>query len=191
MVDPTTTDGERSTEAAIDSTAHTAPTTRAVRWGAYLLALSGLGFVANGLAMLYRVLFAPGFEAGVETLDGATRGELAATHHEVVHYIDHLHVNVAGLMVAVGIAVIALAWFGVRRGQRWAWATTIALPVVFLAHSLPVHQTAGFTFDELTHLGPGLLWLPALIVGAVLAGHGLRSVDRSPERGDRTRTRTD
>lgn len=106
--------------------------------------------------------------------------ELAANNHEVAHYIIHLHVNVAGVMVALGIGMIALAWYGIRRDQRWGWATAIALPVVFLALSLPIHQTAEFSF-ALLHLGPGIIWLPALIIGAVLAYRGLQAVDRSSE----------
>lgn len=176
MSEAMTADGERSNEGAINSAHLPADSNRTLRWGAYLIGLSGVGFVANGIAMLYRVFYSAGFEAGVDTLGGVTRAELATTNHEMLHYIDHLHVNVAGLMVAAGIAVIALAWYGIRRGQRWAWATAVTLPVVFLVHSLPIHQTAGFSFDALLHLGPGAVWLPALIVGAVLAHRGLQSV---------------
>lgn len=157
------------------SAEHETSLSRNVRWGAYLIALSGIGFVANGVAMLYRVFFSAGFEAGVHALGGVTKAELASTNPELLHYVDHLHVNVAGLMVAAGVGVIALAWFGIRRGRRWALATSIAVPVVFLAHSLPIHQTAHFSFDALVHLGPGLLWLPALIVGAILSFVGLRT----------------
>lgn len=177
MSEPTTVDGEQTNDATIDSTQLPADAGRSLRWGTYLIGFSGIGFIVNGLAMLYRVFFTTGFEAGVETLGGVTRPELASTNHEVLHYINHLHVNVAGLMVAAGIAMIALAWYGIRRGQRWAWATAIALPTVFLAHSLPIHQTAGFSFDAVLHLGPGVVWLPTLIVGAVLAYQGLHSLD--------------
>lgn len=178
MSDHTTID--RSTDVRIESSLP-ADASRSLRWGSYLLALSGIGFVANGIAMLYRVFFTVGFEAGVETLGGITRAELATTNHELLHYVNHLHVNVAGLLIAAGIAVIALAWYGVRRGERWALATTIAIPVVFLVHSLPVHQTAAFSFDAVQHLGPGLVWLPALILGGGLAYRGLRSMDRSAD----------
>lgn len=177
MPEATTTKDESRSETLTDSTHLPADTNRRLRWGAYLIALSGIGFIVNALAMLYRVFFDPGFEAGVDALGGVTRAELAATNPEVVHYIDHLHVNVAGLMAAAGVAMIALAWYGIRRGQRWTWAAAITIPLVFLVHSLPVHQTAGFSFDALAHLGPGLVWLPALLLGAVLAYHGLRSTD--------------
>lgn len=169
---------ERTTDGTIESPIP-AGENRSLRWGSYLLGLSGIGFIINGIAMLYRVFFTPGFESGVETLGGVTRVELAATNHELVHYVDHLQVNIAGLMVAAGIAVIALSWFGVRRGERWALFTAISIPVIFLAHSLPIHQTAAFSFDAIQHLGPGVVWLPALVSGAGLAYLGLRSANRS------------
>ena len=178
MSEPTTRDGESNAEAIVESVGRPAATSRKLRWGAYLLGLSGSGLVANGLAMLYRALYGAGFEAGVAALGGVTRAELASANPELAHYVDHLHVNVAGLMVAVGLAVAALAWYGVRRGQRWAWATAVAAPAVFLAHSIPVHGTAGFAYDALSHLGPGAVWVPALLVGAVLSHLGLRSVER-------------
>lgn len=177
MAQVTDADGESSDEALPDRARLPADDNRDLRWGSYLLALSGLGLVANALAMLYRALFDPDFEAGVHALGGATRADLLETNPAVVHYIDHLHVNVAGLMAAAGLAMVALAWFGVRRGQRWALGTAVAIPVVFLAHSVPEHQTAGFAFDALAHLGPGLVWLPALLAGTVLAYRGLRAVD--------------
>lgn len=185
MSHPSKTEPEPSTEPVSDSTHYPADTNRSLRWGAYLIAVSGIGLIVNGVAMLYRVFYSAGFEAGVDTLGGVTKAELAATNYELLHYINHLHVNVAGLMMAVGIGVVALAWYGVRRGQKWAWATAIALPVVFLAHSLPVHQTAGFSFDAVLHLGPGAVWLPALIAGAVVAYRGLHAVDRSPGEGEK------
>lgn len=180
MSGQTTADVDPSTDAVTRAAEPQSSADGTLRWGAYLIAISGIGFVANGVAMLYRVFYSTGFEAGVDALGGVTRAELASTNPELLHYVDHLHVNVAGLMVAAGLGVIALAWFGVRRGRRWALATSIAVPLVFLAHSLPIHRTAHFSFDALVHLGPGALWLPALVAGAILSYHGLRSVDSGP-----------
>ncbi len=186
MSDTTTADIEASTEASNDSARHQASAEPGLSWGVYLIILSGVGVVGNGLAMLYRVFFSSGFEAGVETLGGVTKAELAATNHELFHYVNHLHVNVAGLMVAAGVAIVALAWYGIRRGHRWALGTTVVIPVVFLAHSLQIHQTAQFSFDALVHLGPGLIWLPALIGGSVLSYRALESqnAESIPEEGD-------
>jgi hypothetical protein len=116
----TTEAGEQSRETTHDSGRSPAASIRTLRWGANLIAVAGLMFVANGLAMLYRAFFSSGFELGVHALGGVTRAELAGTNHELFHYVNHLHVNVAGLMVAAGIAMIALARYGIGRGHRWA-----------------------------------------------------------------------
>lgn len=146
---------------------------RALRWGSYLIAAAGALVGLNGVAMVYRALFGSGFESGVHGLGGVTRAELAATNPAMMDYITHLHLNVAGLLLALGVALVVLAWFGVRRGRRWALASSIVLPAVFLAHSIPVHHGAVFSYDALQHLGPGALWIPLLVVGAVVAARGL------------------
>lgn len=54
--------------------------------------------------------------------------------------------------MAAGIAVAALSWYDVRRGQLWAWATAVAAPVIALGMALPAHYPNHF--DTLSHLGP-------------------------------------
>lgn len=144
-----------------------------LRWGSYLMTFAGLFTIAYGLLFLYRTYFTQGFEAGVDTLGGVTRAELAANNPEVLSYLLHLHVNVAGAIMALGAGIAILSWYGVRRGQRWAWATAILLPVIFLVLSLPVHQTVDFHFHSLIHLGPTAIGVPILIAGAVLSYNGL------------------
>ncbi len=172
MSEQTITDGERHRTQELDGGYGT--TNRSLRWGAGLIVIAGIGFLTNGFAMLYRAFVSGGFEPGVGPLGGVTGAELAATNHELYHYVQHLHVNVAALLVAVGIGVIVLAWFGIRRGRRWALGTTVAMTGVFVALSMGVHGSVPFSFDTLVHLGPGLVWLPALVVGVVLSSLGLR-----------------
>ncbi len=180
MAERTTTTRERSKRTETESQNIPANSNRLLRWGAYLIAVAGAMFVVHGVGFVYRTYYSSGFELGVETLGGVTRAELAASSPAVLSYIDHLHVSMAGLMVAVGIGMISLAWFGVRRGQWWAWATAIVVPVVFMAHSLPVHQTVHFEFDALLHLGPAALGAPILIAGAVSSYFGLKAVNERP-----------
>src|SRR6266542_3113868 len=80
--------------------------------------------------------------------------------------------RVGAAIMAVGVAVIGLAWFGVRRGQMWAWVTAVAAPVLALAVALPAHYPNHF--DTLGHLG--LIYADTLlfVVGAVVAFLGLR-----------------
>jgi hypothetical protein len=101
--------------------------------------------------------------------------ELAATHPEVAYYITHAHVALAGFIIATGIAVTALAWYGVRTGQVWAWVAAVITPVVALAIALPMHYTGGFAHNWVTHLGPIYLATLVFVVGAVLALLSLRA----------------
>lgn len=146
-----------------------------LRIGSLLMALSGIAFVGYGVVFLARTFFGSGFELGVATLNGVTRADLAAVDPAVVHYIDHLHVATAGFIIATGIAVTALSWYGVRSGQLWAWATAIAAAVVGLAIALPMHYANLFTHDWVTHLGPIYLATIVFVVGAGLAYRGVRS----------------
>jgi hypothetical protein len=148
---------------------------RRLRTGAVLMALAGVAFVGYGVVFLARTFFGSGFELGVATLGGVSKAELAATNPAMASYIDHLHVAISGLLIAVGIGVIALAWYGIKRGHVWAWTTAVALPVVSLAFALPMHYFELFAHDWVTHLGPIYLATIVFVVGAVLSGRALRT----------------
>lgn len=153
-----------------------------LRWGARLIALAGLLFVVHGIGFLYRTYYTSGFEMGVNELDGMTASELAATYPDVASYITHVHVSFAGLMIAAGIGIAALAWFGIRAGKRWALSTAFTIPLIFAAFTLPVHQTVHFHFHTLIHLGPAAIGFPLFVGGGILAALGIRSID-SPTGG--------
>jgi hypothetical protein len=68
--------------------------------------------------------------------------------------------------------VAALAWFGVRRGELWAWVTAVVVPVFALAVALPAHYP--YNLDTAGHLG--LIYADTMVftVGAALALAGMR-----------------
>lgn len=168
-----------------------------LRNGSLLMAIAGVAFVGYGVVFLIWDLAGAGFELGVETVGGFTRAELSASHPEILHYISHLHIATAAFIIATGVAVAGLAWFGVRQGHLWAWTTAVIPPVVGLALALPMHWIDRFGHDWLTHLGPIYIATIVFVVGALLAAQGLRtSRDRSAgnarvgpaARGDRSQT---
>lgn len=59
MSEHTTIEAERSNETVIESNALPTDESRSLRWGSYLLVLSGIGFVFDGVVMLYRVASRP------------------------------------------------------------------------------------------------------------------------------------
>ena len=152
-----------------------------VRRGALLMALAGVAFIGYGVVFLARTFFGSGFELGVTTLNGVTRADLNAIDPAVVHYINHLHVATAAFIIATGIAIAALASYGVRSGLLWAWATAVVAAVVGLGLALPMHYADLFTHNWLTHLGPIYLATIVFVVGAGLAYRGVRSKPQSAE----------
>jgi uncharacterized protein YacL len=157
---------------------------RGTRIGSLLMAFAGVAFVGYGVVFLARTFFGTGFELGVETLNGVTPADLDAIDPAIMHYINHLHVATAAFIIATGIAITALAWYGVRSGQLWAWATAIVAAVIGLAIALPMHYADLFAHDWVTHLGPIYLATIAFVVGAVLAYRGIQSGPRTAEAGE-------
>jgi hypothetical protein len=143
-----------------------------LRVGSLIMAIGGLGFI--GYAVIF---FVNNFTGFLEV--GIGRGEVSVSKTQIKHfspslydYISHLHIALSGFIAASGLAVIALAWFGVRRGQLWAWVTAVAVPVLALAVALPAHYPNHL--DTLGHLG--LIYADTLlfVVGAAVAFLGLR-----------------
>jgi len=98
---------------------------------------------------------------------GGTPEQIRAANPHLFNYVSHLQVAVAAFIIALGVAVIPLAWRGVRSGQRWALWTAFLAPVIGVGLALPLHYVHGFA--TLGHLG--LIYLDAaiLLVGTVLA----------------------
>jgi len=140
--------------------------------GPNLVLLAGVGLVGYGLMFLVRN-FTGFIELGLTPqLIGGTPEDIRAFSPHLYHYISHLQVALAAFIIALGIAVIALAWNGIRTGQRWALWTAFLAPVVAVGLALPLHYPYGFA--TLGHLG--LIYLDAamLLVGTVLAAKALR-----------------
>jgi hypothetical protein len=137
--------------------------------GAALMLIASLAFIGYAIVFLLRNFAGGGFELGIDTLNGVTADNLNALNPAIMHYIGHLHVAVSGFIAATGIAVAALSWYGVRRGEWWAWIAAVAAPAVGLAVALPYHYTGTFQLDWVAHLGPIYIATVVFVVGALLA----------------------
>jgi len=83
----------------------------------------------------------------------------------------------AGMLVAAGVMIVALAWFGVRQGQAWALGTlavagVAVLPFWYLVFRPYFAAGVSLTLGDL----PPFMWVPAvLLLPAVILGwFGLR-----------------
>ena len=139
-----------------------------LRTGASIMTAAAIGFIGYAVLFFVRNYTDSFLELGIGP------GEVSVGKDEIVefspslfHYVGHLHIAVSGFIAATGLAVAALAWFGVRRGQLWAWVAAVAAPVLGLAVALPAHYPNDF--DTLGHLG--LIYLATLmfVLGSLLA----------------------
>ena len=143
--------------------------------GTRLVALAGIGLVGYGIMFLIRN-FTGFIELGLTPAHvGGTPEQIQAFSPDLFEYISHLQVAVSAFIIALGVAVIALAWFGIRTGQKWAMWTAFLTPVIGVAIAVPLHFPYGI--GTLGHLG--LIYLDAviLLVGTVLSYNALKSVD--------------
>lgn len=139
-----------------------------LRLGSTIMAVGGLGFLGYAVIFFIRNFTDSFLELGIgpDQVD-VGKTEIHAFSPQLEHYISHLHIAVAAFIGATGIAVAALAWYGVRRGEMWAWVTAVVVPVFGLAVALPAHYPWGF--DTIGHLG--LIYADTLlfVVGAGIA----------------------
>ncbi|MFI5400997.1 MAG: hypothetical protein ACHQZQ_08110 [SAR324 cluster bacterium] len=140
-----------------------------LRTGPALMVLGAALFAIYAVVFFFRSFMGMGFELGVDTLNGVTRDQLNAMNPAIYAYITHLHVAISGFIAATAIAVGAIAWYSVRKGEWWGWWAAVIAPVLALAVALPLHYTGGFAVDWVAHLGPIYVATIIYVVGALLA----------------------
>lgn len=165
--------GQHGVSGAIKGDMTMAKENPSLRSGAILMVVGVLFFLIYGIVFLLRSFTGTGFEIGVETLNGITLEDVNNLDPAVGYYMAHIQVALAGFIISTSIAVGALAWFGVRGGQWWAWLTAMVAPVVALVIALPMHYTGGFPHDWVTHIGPIYLGTLIFVVGGLIGLKGL------------------
>lgn len=144
----------------------------ALRVGSGLMGLATVGFIGYAMIFFVRNFTDSFLELGIGPNEvNVGKDEIQAFSPSLYEYVSHLHIAVSGFIAATGLAVLFLVWYGVRRGELWAWVGAVVAPVVGLAVALPAHYPNDF--DTIGHLG--LIYLAVLIfvVGALLALRGI------------------
>lgn len=140
-----------------------------LRTSAILMLVGVAFFIIYAVVFLFRSFYGTGFEIGVDTLNGVTMADLDQMDPAIGAYMAHLQVALSGFIMAASIAVGAIAWYGVRRGELWAWITAMGAPVIALIVALPLHYTGGFPHDWVTHIGPIYLGTLIFVIGGLMS----------------------
>jgi hypothetical protein len=149
------------------ATANVAPAAPNTTTGVWTIVIAGIGLIGYGLMFLVRN-FGGFIELGLTPAHvGGTPDQIRGFSQHLYNYISHLQVAIAGFIIAIGVAVISLAWNGIRSGQRWAAWTALIVPVVALAIAIPLHYAYGLA--TMGHLGVIYVDAVILIVGVVLS----------------------
>ena len=138
--------------------------------GAVLVVLAGFGHIAWGLMILLRSFTDAELRLNPQHA-GSTPEQVWALSPDLYGYIVHLQVVLAGYVTAFGVAAIVLAWYGIRRGERWALWTTLASAVITAVVAVPLNYPYGV--GTLGHLGLHYLGALTLLGGTALAYSGL------------------
>src|SRR5215212_1875983 len=146
--------------------------------GAGLMLLGAFGFLVYAVIFFARNFSDNFLELGIgrEQVD-VGKEQIESFSPQLYDYISHLQIAVSGFMAGIGLAILFLVAFGVRRGYMWAWVGAVSSAVLALVIALPAHYPDNL--DTLGHLG--LIYLAAVIfaAGALVA---LPSMDREAER---------
>ena len=142
-----------------------------LKWGSAAIALAGAAVFVYGLVFLV-LNFTAFIELGLtRQLVGTSAAALQTENPTLYKYISHLQVNLAAFIMIYGLALAALAWFGIRRGQTWALWTAVGSYLLGLVVALPIHYVYGLA--ALGHVGPFYLVTLAMLGGAWLSQAGM------------------
>ena len=143
-----------------------------LNWGSATIALAGVAVFVYGLIVLI-LNFTAFIELGLNRqLVGTDAAALQMNNPTLYNYISHLQVNLAAFIMGYGLVLAALAWFGIRRGQRWALWAALGSYLLGLVVGLPIHYVYGLA--ALGHVGPFYLVTVAVLVGTWLSFSGMQ-----------------
>jgi hypothetical protein len=139
--------------------------------GSRLITLAGVAVFLYALLFLV-IDFTAFIELGLTAQQvGGQPSAISGYSPALYNYISHLQVAISGFMMSFAIQIGALAWYGVRRRQRWAlWTIAVASGVAYVI-AVPLHFVYGLA--TLVHLGPFALVAIVLIAGIWLARSGM------------------
>jgi len=134
--------------------------------GSWMVIVAGVALIVYGLFFVWRN-FNGFIELGLTPAHvGATPEQIRAFSPRLYNYISHLQVAIAGFIVALGVVTVSLAWNGMRHRLPWAAGTVLAVVLVAVAITLPLHYVYGLA--TMGHLGSLYVAVALFIVGSIM-----------------------
>ena len=138
-----------------------------IRRAAQLIALLGILQILSMIHFLYFNFGDQLTERGISLNEvGVTKAQVRAFNEDLLNYISHLHIAIAGYGMATGLVVALLAWFGIQRGLRWTWWAAVGTISVSSVVGIPAHFVYGIA--TVGHLGPPFVLLAIFAIAAAM-----------------------
>ena len=120
----------------------------------------GLGMIGGGLGAAV-VALGPVLLPYDAAFLGLNVDRLRAINPQLIHFLQHDRITLAGTMVALGIFYFALSWFGIRRRRAWARdamlsSGIVGFPTLFYFFS--------FHYVEPVHVALALVLFPLFLI---------------------------
>lgn len=120
----------------------------------------GLGMIAGGLgaaAVALGPVLLP-YDSSYLRLDASTLGRV---NPQLIHFLQHDRITLAGTMVALGILYASLSWWGIRVGRVWArdvvlGSGLVGFPTLFYFFA--------FHYVEPVHVALAVVLLPLFVI---------------------------
>jgi dihydroorotate dehydrogenase len=125
-------------------------------WGQLGLVLEGVGFIGAGLVISTIGATHVFVHEDLEFL-GTTAPALAAAAINLVPLVAHDRATLGGMLLANGLAILLVALWGFRPGERWLWWTLLLAGLPGYAAAIGVHYAVGY--ESAVHLAPAFLGL--------------------------------
>jgi len=134
------------------------------RLGWPYIALLGAGMAIAGLVVLAVGLTRVTLPYD-ESFLGLSHDAIAALNPQLLSFMKHDRVTLAGTMVSLGVFYGALGVFGMRRGWLWARSATIASGAVGFAS---LFLFLGFHYVDPLHVTIAVVLFPLFLAGVIL-----------------------
>lgn len=139
-----------------------------IRRAAQLIALLGILQILSMIHFFYFNFGDQLTERGISLNEiGVTKAQVRAFNEDLLNYISHLHIAIAGYGMATGLVVALLAWFGIQRGLRWTWWAAIGTISISSVVGIPAHFVYGIA--TVGHLGPPFVLLTIFAIAASMS----------------------
>ncbi len=121
---------QRATSCIVSRIGLVQPDTKADQRWAWIAGVGlGLGMISGGIGATL-VALGPVLLPYDATFLGLEASGLARMNPQLIHFLQHDRITIAGTMVALGILYASLSWWGIRKGRRWARDALLASGLV-------------------------------------------------------------